>query len=94
MLLKWYAVFDKKCGFYRNPFIADSDDAAIRVLSDALRDPQPSMVSAYPADFALYALGDFDDNAGTFDSCPPRFLQEVSSFGFLQPVQPSAEKIS
>lgn len=94
MLVKWYAIFDKKCGFYRNPFIADSDQAALRVVSDALRDPQPSIVSAYPADFALYALGDFDDNAGTFDSCPPRFLQEVSSLGILHPVQSSAEALS
>lgn len=89
MLMKWYAVFDKKCAFYRNPFIADSDEAAQRVLADALRSPEPSMISAYPADFALYAVGDFDDNLGSFctDGSYPKFVQEVSAYGFLHSVQ-------
>lgn len=92
MLLKWYAIFDKKCAFYRNPFIAENDSAALRVVGDALRDPNPSMISAYPADFAIYALGEFDDNAGTFSSDAPRFLQEVSAYGFLHSVQSAPEK--
>lgn len=96
MLVKWYACFDKKCGFYRNPFIAENDQSAVRVLGDALRDPQPSMVSAYPADFALYAVGEFDDNAGFFvvDSVFPKFIKEVSEYGFLHSVQSAPEALS
>ena len=91
MLLKWYALFDKKCAFYRAPFVAENDCMAIRVVGDALRDPSGVMLAAYPADFALYAVGEFDDNSGTFVSdLQPRFLKEVAEYGIFQPLPSGA----
>lgn len=58
-----YSVKDLKAGAFAPPFFQPRDEAAIRAFSDAVTDGD-SMLRRHPEDFALYCLGQFDDNLG------------------------------
>jgi len=73
-----YSVFDKKAGIYSPPFYAPHNEIAMRNVSMAARNLE-SQLGQYPADFALYRLGYFDDESGLFQTGRPDFLTEVVS---------------
>ncbi len=72
MILKIYTVFDSATGAYMRPFFMQSDGQAMRSFIDEVNGDSP--MAKHPEDYALFALGDFDDNTGTFDCVEPRCL--------------------
>lgn len=73
MILNVYSVYDKAVNAFMQPFYARSAGEAIRSFTDLTRDPQTN-VARHPTDFVLFALGEFDDNSGLFNSSEPRRL--------------------
>lgn len=58
-----YFIKDAKSGAFAPPFFQPRDEAAMRAFSDAVLDGE-SLLRRHPEDFALYNLGEFDDNLG------------------------------
>jgi len=83
METKVYSIFDKKAAIYSPPFYAPHDGIAMRNVSMAARNME-SQLGQYPSDFALYRLGKFDDQTGSFLTGMPDFVIEVVS---LLPVE-------
>lgn len=63
MVLVAYSVHDSVAQFFGPPFFCKTDGEARRLFSDACKDTR-SNLSEHPSDFALYRLGQFDDNSG------------------------------
>lgn len=63
MILGIYTVFDRKAGAHLQPFYARSDAEAMRMIKETLLSGK-SKLCAFPEDFHLYSLGDFDDQTG------------------------------
>lgn len=61
MIHKIYTVYDSKIEAYLPPFFMQSHAAAIRALSDTMRDDKHPF-SMHPEDYTFYYLGEFDDN--------------------------------
>lgn len=71
MRVSAYSIFDTKSLVYSNPFYAPTHGAAIRIVTDAARDPN-SQLSRHPADFVLYCVGNYDDSNGIFLPVDPK----------------------
>lgn len=71
-----YTVFDKKSGSYSQPFFVNHQVHATRIVETAVNDPT-SNLGTFPADFALYHLGHFDDQSGLFEPTAPSFVCEL-----------------
>lgn len=56
-------MYDKKAMFFDSPFCVENDIQAARAFDQAVNDPR-STLSKYPADFALYYLGEYDSGTG------------------------------
>lgn len=70
MIVKAYSVHDFKSLTYSPPFYAAQDGAAVRIISDAARDPN-SQLGRHPRDFVLYCVGSYDDASGVFTPIAP-----------------------
>lgn len=58
-----YAMRDIKAEEYSVPFFADSDAIAMREV-DYLVNYEQTMLSAYPADYEMYVVGEYDTVSG------------------------------
>jgi len=68
MFMEVCAVFDVAAGCYSRPWFFASKGLAIRTFQDEVaRDAPDNAMFKHPADFRLFYLGRFDDNAGRFD---------------------------
>lgn len=77
-----YAVRDLKVGKYGTPFIMDNDMTATRSFLLSLADvTHPSVMTAYPMDFELYQVGEFDFVTGRCEPLTegPRFVSSAGS---------------
>jgi len=82
MLVKLYSVKDEKSHLFGQIFPAKSDSDASRMLAIAVQDKNVQ-IGMFPEDFALYEVGLFDDEIGSFTSIttnPPRFVCGAVSF--------------
>lgn len=61
--IKLYCIRDAKAKRFVSPFSAENDQLAIRSFEGAMRQPG-SLLHDFPADFALYYVGDFDTESG------------------------------
>ena len=78
MITMMFSVFDSKAAVFGTPFFMQREAAAIRAFSDLANDPQ-TMVGKHPEDFALFHVGDFDDDTAGFNSVKPRNLVTAAS---------------
>jgi hypothetical protein len=75
MLLYVYSIYDKKIEVYNTPFFFSDHISAARAFGRLQLDPQ-SMLYAYPDDYALYQIGEFDDQTGIVSPVtPPKYIQ-------------------
>lgn len=75
-----FAVYDKKAMFFDSPFCVESEVQAKRAFEQAVINPQ-STISKYPADFALYYLGEYISSKGNVITTDvPRFRHEAMEF--------------
>lgn len=63
MRTKVFAIFDKKTASYGQPFTSNHVALATRSVQQAVADLNTSL-GQYPADFALYEVGLYDDASG------------------------------
>jgi len=77
---KMYAIFDKKMNFYGSPFFTKHQVEMMRSLSQVVKDPN-SNLSKFHKDFAVYQIGEFDDNTGKVSTEGfPLKVAEVTDF--------------
>lgn len=58
-----FSIFDEKAAAFSPPFTARSRGEATRFFSDTVNDSKSS-ISQHPADYVLYALGEFEVGTG------------------------------
>lgn len=63
MLMQVFTVFDRKAKIYMPPFCFRTRSEAVRAFSESCRD-SGHMFCKHPEDFALYSIGDYDDQTG------------------------------
>lgn len=63
MMLVVYSVRDFKSGAFAPPFFSPRDESAVRAFADAVLGGDGYMLR-HPEDFALFALGDYNDATG------------------------------
>lgn len=81
-----FAVYDKKAMFFDSPFCVENEVQASRAFEQAVLNPQ-STISKYPADFALYYLGEYVSSKGNvIVTDVPRFRHEAMEFINKSPV--------
>lgn len=70
-MLRIYSILDLKAQEFSPPFFQKNDRLAMRVVTESAKG-NGSMLSAYPDDFMLYRIGDFDNESGmiTCDNRP------------------------
>lgn len=66
MKIKMFAVLDKQPNAYMQPFFALTAGQAARMFGDLVADNN-SQVSKHPEDYALFHVGEFDDQSGEVD---------------------------
>jgi len=80
-MLKWlcFSIMDKKVGSYDRPFFAKHVIDVSRSLEQALLKGE-GQFAQYPADFALYMVGEFDTESGHFiPAAVPVHMFEVAA---------------
>lgn len=81
------ALFDKKAKAFKTPFYVQQVELATRAMFGAVNATEPTDLTQYPEDFALYQLATYDDESGKFEQPPqPRFIAEALQFK-KQPVE-------
>ena len=84
--MKCFSVFDTKAYVFGVPFFALTVGVASRLFADLVADFQCT-VNRYPADFALYEIGDFNETSGLFISLDrPTHVCNASEFVANPPV--------
>lgn len=71
-----FTIFDKKAVAYNQPFYYHQKGQAIRALQDNVAQVD-SPISKHPEDYALYKIGEFDDQSGEISSTKPEFIEEA-----------------
>jgi hypothetical protein len=67
MILKVYSIRDSKGEIFNIPFFSKTHGEAERQFRTLVNDSK-SQVNAYPEDFDLYYVGEYDDNEGKLTS--------------------------
>lgn len=63
MIKQVFSIYDEKGQVYGDPFYYTHQGEAVRAVTEAMQDFN-TMLAKYPADFKLYALGQFDNTKG------------------------------
>lgn len=63
---KIYSMYDSAAQLFLTPMFLPTEQMAIRALSDEMRNPDSTIVRHHQ-DYAMYYLGIFNDDDGTFD---------------------------
>ena len=80
MVIKIFSIQDKVTGIFSQPHFVAHKGQMLRMFSDEVNNPE-SMFSKHPADFSLYYLGEYDDNAGCIAPvAQPEFICCASEF--------------
>lgn len=66
-LMRVYSIYDEKAEEFSPPFFQANDRLAQRVVKESARG-NGSMLAAYPEDFKIYRLGEFDTSTGTIEA--------------------------
>lgn len=71
-----YTIFDTKAEIYNQPFYANNNNHAIRMVGDALGDPNHDFAK-HPEDFLLFHIGEFDQDNGTLTADDVTFVVKI-----------------
>lgn len=78
MILQIYSIFDRAVGAHLQPFFARSEGEALRLLRQAVNDPNTNFHNN-PGDFTLVHHGEFSDQTGTFTTTDAQNMINLSS---------------
>lgn len=70
-----YSIYDRATKLYAQPFFAQTDDVAIRIVRGSFS-PQSQLV-LYPSDYDLMFLGTFDDSNGVIGHDNARIVEHI-----------------
>lgn len=88
-LMKIYSIYDEKAEEFSPPFFAPNDRLAQRMVKDSAKG-NGSMLAAYPEDFRIYSLGEFNSGTGAIGvEKQPRLILAVKQL--LQEVRNNVE---
>lgn len=73
-----YTIKDAKSGTFATPFFSINDATATRSFQQAAND-QNTTINQFPEDYALYKLGEFNDESAEFISHLPEFVANPST---------------
>jgi hypothetical protein len=67
-----YSIKDLKAAYFMQPFVSRNKGEAVRSFSSAVNDAGNSnnLMAKYPADYALFELGTFDEETGAIIPFP------------------------
>lgn len=77
-MLQIYSIYDRAVGAHLQPFFARSEGEAIRMLRQAVNNPDSGFHSN-PGDYTLCHHGEFSDQTGTFETSAVQNLINLSS---------------
>lgn len=82
-IIHYYAIRDKKSGFFHFPQPIQSDAEASRIfeyLRTNKTEDGKNLIAEFPEDYELYYVGGFDKDEGSFiSSAPPRLVSASRS---------------
>lgn len=78
MKVKCFAVYDAAAAVYGAPFVAVNKATATRSFRALANDGQ-SAVSVSPKDYTLHLIGEYDDQDGRLESCPPEYIASAQA---------------
>lgn len=70
-----YSIYDKATKIYAQPFYAQSDEVALRIVRGSFS--LQSQLVLYPADYDLIYLGTFDDATGVIVHDDNRIVEHI-----------------
>lgn len=79
MKQKAFCVMDSKTAFFGLPFFQPTVASGQRMFEQLVND-KSSLVGQYPEDFALYLIGEFDDDTGALLPAFPENLGSGSKY--------------
>lgn len=71
MKMKVFAIYDSGSENYMRPFFVRADGEALRLFEDLANDRE-SVVGKHPSYYALFEIGEFNDNSGDLEPCVPK----------------------
>lgn len=74
--MKIYSIKDIKVGAFLKPMCEQHVEVCIRGIKGAMENPE-TMLAKFPSDFALYELGEFNDEIGEIIPCTPKHIINV-----------------
>lgn len=78
--MKIFTVHDKKANSYSTPMFQPTEIHAVRIFREEVnRAERGNMLNAYPEDFALYQIGEYDDESGTLSATSPGLVIEATA---------------
>lgn len=69
MKTKVYSIHDTVAGAYNTPFFMHNNGQAMRAFSDNVN-ASDSIINKHPEQFALFQIGDYDDQTGEITPLP------------------------
>lgn len=74
---KIFAIRDSKAQAYLQPFFERTNETAMRAIETAIMSPDGNF-NKYAEDYALYSIGEFDDNTAAIEGWIPIHLAELN----------------
>lgn len=85
MILRVYAIYDKKSKLYNQVIFSQNAGCAMRSYTSLVFE-RSNMMSRFPADYDIYDIGEFDDNSGKLSGCDaPVFICSLESLAEIHP---------
>ena len=72
-----YTIKDNKAGLFGPVFLLKNNFVALRTLADEMN-KQDSVIGKHPEDYALYCVGEFDEDTGEING-KPVFVENASN---------------
>lgn len=72
-IMQVYCIRDSKADVFNLPFFQVNEAVAVRTFQTMVDDPS-SQIHAHPGDYALYGLGEYDDDTGLFNTIDPHLI--------------------
>lgn len=79
MRLRMYAIYDSAAKAYQRPFYAGQDAEALRAFEDLVKD-EKTPVNMHPEHYALFRVGEWDDQTATVKDDTNENLATALSF--------------
>ncbi len=77
MIIKMYAIYDRKTEIHHCPLYAHSTGHVLRVIGDMVADPQTPFYR-HPEDYQLFEIGTYDDATAHVVPNTPHLISTLS----------------